>query len=64
MTLVYPGCGYDEELLGLQLPYERIIAYDTLPKVAHYKPGQNGWTHTSSPEIFFAKLQEEYGQFV
>ena len=63
-TLIYPGCGYDEELLSLQLPYDRIIAYDTLPRYHHYIPGQPGWTHTATPDLFFAKLRHEYGQFV
>ena len=63
-TLIYPGCGYDEELLSLQLPYDRIIAYYTLPRYPHYIPGQPGWTHTATPDLFFAKLRHEYGQFV
>jgi len=63
-TLIYPGCGYDEELIGLHLNYDRIIAYDTLPKYPHYKPGQPGWEHTATPELFFAKLKQEYGDFV
>ena len=62
-TLIYPGCGYDKELIGLNLPYDRVIAYDTLPAIHHYKPGQNGWTHTAKPALFFAKLKDEYGEF-
>ena len=63
-TLIYPGCGYDEELIGLQLNYDRIISYDALPKYPHYKPGQAGWVHTATPELFFAKLKQEYGDFI
>jgi hypothetical protein len=64
-TLIYPGCGYDEEFLQHEeiKTYKKIICIDMLPKVPHYKPDQAGWEFTKTPEVFFSKLKQEYGQY-
>ena len=60
-TLIYPGAGWDDEFLQFLPRYDRYICVDTLPKIAHYKPGQVGWKHTSSHKVFFDKLKKTFG---
>ena len=62
-TLVYPGSGYDIEILFTEPElngFDEYILVDTLPKHPHYRPGQPGYEPTRSKRNFYNTLCDEF----
>ena len=62
-SLIYPGCGYDNQFLSVMSGYSSYTIYDSLPAQAHYEHGQPGYKFTKTKKCFFRKLRQTFGAY-